>query len=385
MVMKMIDKKKLVKHYFNDLTNYYEEYRKLTIVDIEKLVYIEVKLEMVVKKFGSNKELTLLKGFRELYKVFKDDVVTLVNDKYFKYEVFEYFKGSLERAFFKLRILKTEEDNIEVVKLKEIHLPILLKYNKKVTFRHSDENVIKAASKLGLLKCKELSLNFKNIKFYNFNNDEILNLELLFDFNIIKPIHETLCAVINNNAKYKIIYMPKTVNRFIVNRLPKLLDNFRFIKNKASDAEEIPIIFKEETLLDLDERDYNNIFKKYINNFKLKVGVEINSIDSFYYFIEKGFKVIIVNIDEVSNYDLSLNNFKGNIIHTLRLIRDVAGESKVRLIIKSWEICDKVVIDKIFILGFREYIYSRKVFNIVKETLTKFIKRRKNLQKNNKR
>src|SRR5690554_6549791 len=237
MVMKMIDKKKLVKHYFNDLTNYYEEYRKLTIVDIEKLVYIEVKLEMVIK----------------------------------------------------------------------------------------------------------------------------------------------------NNGKYKIIYMHKTVNRFIVNRLPKLLDNFRFIKNNASDAEEIPVIFKEETLLDLDERDYNNIFKKYINNFKLKVGVEINSIDSFYYFIEKGFKVIIVNIDEVSNYDLSLNNFKGNIIHTLRLIRDVARESKVRLIIKSWKICDKVVIDKIFILGFREYIYSRKVFNIVKETLTKFLKRRKNLQKNNKR
>jgi len=122
----MIDKKKLVKHYFNDLTNYYEEYRKLTIVDIEKLVYIEVKLEMVIKKIGSNKELTLLKGFRELYKVFKDDIATLVNDKYFKYEVFEYFKGALERAFFKLRILETEKDNIEVVKLKEIHLLVVV-------------------------------------------------------------------------------------------------------------------------------------------------------------------------------------------------------------------------------------------------------------------
>lgn len=377
----MINQNQLITDYFVYLAKYYDEYRWFTIMDVEKLLYIEVKIEQVVTKylkFEDYNKLSLFKAYKEVYEIFKDDLIALNNNRYFEYEVFDFFKSAIERSFFKQRVLNTKNNNIYVLRLKEIHFPILLKYNKKVEFKYADDDISLAAKELGLLKVNDFNLDSSPFKFYNFNNTEILNLDLLFDFNIIKPIHNTLSEIINNDNEYKMIYMPKTINRFMANRLSKLLDNVSFIKGSTDDKTEVPLVFNDKTLLALNESYQNNLLNIYKKDYRFSVCIEINSVVSFYKFVEKGFKLLIINIDEISNNDLSLNNYKNKVVNELRLIRDVARTQEIRIIIKSNQIWDKVVIDKIFILGFKEYIYQGEVFNKVKEVLNKFVARRQN-------
>lgn len=368
----------IVGEYQNEILDYYFNNIYSTPTQLKSFILYNLldKLNSNLNKLINDDKFNLFNIIKTIKHSVYSKAISTVKDEFNKDKYYYFFKVMFEKKVLDDYLEKQYNPIIEMIKIKDYVLPLLYKHKKKTQFLYAKEEVVNKANRLKLVnnqKSQYLKLNEKYEKF-NYFNDEVLNLSDLFNENSFTTIKD-VSQIINNNPKLKYIYLPNdftkasNLNQIGVYRITK--DIIKQIKRKD-------VYY----LVAPRANGYNKTlywwhFINELNMPNIKTAIILRNYEDIYE-VEKNplVDLIIINYDDISKKSTTLEKFKESSEQKLRFIKHVAKENKIEVAIKSTNLKEESVIEKLIIMGFRMFHYNDNHYKHVENSVLNYMSRR---------
>lgn len=371
------EQRSLVLEYQNAVLEYYFNNIYIT-PSLEGSFVVQNLMEILVgelKVLISSNNFVLTKIIRKIKEIVNENYLVVMyksdnlNDFYYSLKVI------FEKTVFEKYVKKQYSKEIETFKLKEIYLPILKKYNKSVSYKHVDKNLLDKGGYLKMIeqsKSKYMNLNeeYRSVKYIN---DEVLNLSQIYNERTFATSDDI--STIIDDEKYKYIMIP-----FEFDLLHKLNESNIFESMKRI-LEQIQR--KDEYYLIIPKSDTINnyicwrLLIEQLNQSNIKIGFILTTFEAIYDFENFEFiSLIVIDYDEFSNFNYDFEYFKSVLLQNLRTIKLIAKEKKAEVIIKSNNLGEERIIEKLIIMGFKTFFYNENHYNNVKNSVVNYMSRR---------
>lgn len=329
----------------------------------------------------------------EIYQLIDDEKFTLLNvlrsiknKLKSKFIVVRYCLNEYDKSYYKLRAIfekilfeayvrKQYEETIYLNKVKRIHLTILLKYKKKVKFNFAENDVKKYLNALSLDE-KKKSKYLKVKESYNeldYLNDQMLDLMYLYNEETFTNKDDIMKII--NDERYKYILLPFEISSIHTVSQVNVIKQTKEMLRSVEREDEFYLIAPKYK--NYHHYLYWSVFIMQLNKSNLKTGIILNEYELIYEIEKAPFtNLIIINYDEISENNYELRHFKENIEQKMRFIKQIAKENDIKVVVKSNNLKNETIIEKLIIMGFKTFIYNENHYSHVKKSVLNYMSRR---------
>ena len=375
--IKKDEQKQLVVEFEKSVLDYYSKDNFLNQSNFDNFV-IDYLLEDQIAEINQlidNGKFTLLNILRSIKKKLNPKFIVF-RDCENDYDEFYYkLRTIFEKILFENYIRKQYEEIVYLNKVKKVHLTTLLKYKKKVLYNFIEKDVEQ--------HLKELSLDGKKQSNYlkvkesyselDYLNDQILDLIYLFNENTFTNKDDIIKII--NNKKYKYIILPFEINAIHIVNEVNVIEQLNEILKSIEREDEFYLITPKFS--SYNRYLYWSVLMSQLNKPNLKIGIILNEYELIYEIEEAPFtNLIIINYDEICVNNYEFRYFKEDIEQKMRLIKQIAKENDIKVVVKSNNLKNETIIEKLIIMGFKSFIYNENHYNHVKKSVLNYMSRR---------
>jgi len=375
--IKKDEQKQLVVEFEKSVLDYYSKDNFLNQSNFDNFV-IDYLLEDQIAEINQlidNDKFTLLNILRSIKKKLNPKFIVF-RDCENGYDEFYYkLRTIFEKILFENYIRKQYEEIVYLNKVKKVHLTTLLKYKKKVLYNFIEKDVEQ--------HLKELSLDGKKQSNYlkvkesyselDYLNDQILDLIYLFNENTFTNKDDIIKII--NNKKYKYIILPFEINAIHIVNEVNVIEQLNEILKSIEREDEFYLITPKFS--SYNRYLYWSVLISQLNKPNLKIGIILNEYELIYEIEEAPFtNLIIINYDEICVNNYEFRYFKEDIEQKMRLIKQIAKENDIKVVVKSNNLKNETIIEKLIIMGFKSFIYNENHYNHVKKSVLNYMSRR---------
>lgn len=301
---------------------------------------------------NSNKEFELLKLFRNIKKTINE-----ICRKYYFIDqdlVYKNIKVSIISTYTDLYIRNQINPQVYFKVLKESYIPLLLKHNKKTSFKYANKKVIELALKFNLLIATNNLTIYEDSTIKTTNNKRYFDLNNLYNFNKEIPNYSEVTQIIKNQSELTYLALPIEVKG--ISKI-KQKNIYNTLKNISDETMIKP------SLIISSYKKYNDYLYWYFLlkqiNKENRVGIVLQKFNDIYEIEAKPLiDLIVIDYHKLSQGIDTTKHFKEDVIYKLRIIRAIARENNIKITIKSDKLKNQEIIEKLYFMGFKEYAYE---------------------------
>lgn len=324
-------------------------------------------IDELINDLNELNDLSLLKAMRIIKRNILKNKIVLNN-----YDLVDILYEALIEVL-EVKIIEYEIHNnflsrIHINKLKMHHLLLIIRHDIAISYDSIDVRFKNGKDLIRLLGENSKRLEF-NEKIQIYNNMDLINIGNAFITKTYFFMHNHLKDLLSKKILYidldSIIDDKTKVDKFYF-KTKKLIENIEYELNVAIHSNN-----------NRDELVYIGLILRSLNKNKVKIGLILNSFDEIYT-INDDFlpDFIIVNLDLCVKYVNSYTVFKECAISNLRNLREITRELKIKAFIRSNKLANQNVIEKLIILGYKDFVYNVKHYNEIESSVYNYLSRR---------